>query len=80
MLTFVTRIPVWNMFWERYWAKLRICLIPTLESGRNSTQIVPMSGGAPSGLAAVGGFAYRFSIVSLGRAENFMCERLRSCQ
>jgi len=53
-------------------------LIPTLESGRNSTQIMPMSGLAGLGSAAVGGLEYLTIMASEGRAENFIFLRLGS--
>lgn len=75
-MTFVMRMPVWKLFAERCWAKFRICLIPTEVSGRNSTQMVPISALGGFGLLAVGGLAYFFIIASLGLAEKVMSFRL----
>lgn len=74
--TCVTRTPVWKLCWVTICAKDRICLIPMVVSGLNSTHIVPMDGGAGLGFEAVGGVVY-FSIMDVvGRAEKFIFFRL----
>jgi hypothetical protein len=77
ILTFVTRIPVWKLLPDKCCAKFLICLIPTEESGKNSIQIVPISGGGGFGFSGVAGVEYLISIASLGRAEKFILLRLQ---